>query len=59
MQVVYDSVKGKRLVLNITGDKPAESLVHEALREGIGAKNVLNGIMSALNARAIDVDFVN
>ena len=59
MQVVYDAIKGKRLILNITSSHSKESVIHEALREGIGAKNVLNGVMSALNARSIHVNFAD
>ena len=59
MQVIYDAIKGQRLILNITSKQPKESVIHEALREGIGSKNALHGVMSALNARSIDVYFAS
>ena len=59
MQVIYDAIKGQRLILNITSKQTKESVIHEALREGIESKNVMHGVMSALNARSIDVDFAS
>ncbi|KGK78710.1 hypothetical protein PM03_11930 [Thalassobacter stenotrophicus] len=59
MQVVYDAIKGQRLILDIKSKHPKESVIHEALREGIGSKNVLHGVMNALNARSIDVDLAS
>jgi|AntRauMFilla1563_2_1112583.scaffolds.fasta_scaffold03257_4 hypothetical protein len=58
-QVVYDVANGKRVLLNILDQSTEDSLIQDALREGVAKKNVLTGIMAALNARSIVVDFTS
>lgn len=56
-QVVYDAQIGKRIVLNIEDQSATDIEINAALEEGINARNVLGGILAALKARNIDVDF--
>ena len=56
-QVVYDAQIGKRIVLNIEDQSATDIEINAALEEGINAHNVLGGILAALKARNIDVDF--
>ena len=57
MQVVYDARTGNRVVLDIEPMSTPKSEIDAALKEGIGARNVLGGVLSALKARNIGVDF--
>lgn len=56
-QVVYDAQTGKRVVLNIENQSVTDNEINAALREGINSRNVLGGVLAALKARNIDVDF--
>ena len=58
-QIVCDIDNGSRVLLNICDPKSSNTQINEALREGITAKSVFGGIMSALNARNILVDIAN
>ena len=58
-QVVCEIKNGRRVLLNICDTSVSDAQIDEALREGINARNVLNGVMSALHARNIPVDFAN
>ncbi len=58
-QVVCEIRNGNRVLLNICDPKASDAQIDEALKEGIKARNVLGGVMSALRARNISVDFVN
>lgn len=59
MQVVYDALAGKRRILWITSRSIKTALVDEALRESIVSKNVFSGLVTALNARSIEVDYLD
>jgi hypothetical protein len=56
-QVVYDARAGKRVVLDIYDASATDHDINAALKEGINARNVLGGVLAALKARNIDVDF--
>lgn len=56
-QVVYDKLLGKRVLLNIIDNSVKDTLIEDALREGISSKNVLKGVIAALQARAIEIDY--
>lgn len=58
-QVVYDAHIGKRVLLNIRDADATDDEINSALREGINARNVLGGVLVALKARNIDVDFAS
>lgn len=58
-QVVYDAHSGKRVVLDICDARAKDDDITSALKEGINARNVLGGVLAALKARNIDVDFVS
>lgn len=58
-QVVYDARTGGRVLLNICDVGASDEAINDALKEGINAKNVLGGVLAALRARNIDVDFVS
>jgi hypothetical protein len=58
-QVVFEIKNGRRVLLNIRDPAVLDAQIDEALREGITAPNVLGGVMSALQARNILVDFAN
>ncbi|WP_137702381.1 hypothetical protein [Marimonas lutisalis] len=58
-QVVYDARTGKRVLLNIRDAGAADFDINAALKEGINARNVLGGVLAALKARNIDVDFAS
>ncbi len=56
-QVVYDALLGKRVLLNIKDSTAPLSVIDDALREGVAARNVLSGVLKALNSRNIDFDY--
>lgn len=56
-QVVYDAVIGKRVILDIKDVFASDDDINLALSEGVKARNVLGGVLAALKARNIDVDF--
>ncbi len=58
-QVVYDTLAGKRVLLNIKDPKDNLVGIDEALREGVVARNVLAGVMNALTRRDICFDYLN
>jgi hypothetical protein len=58
-QVVYDTRIGKRVVLDIRDASATDDDINSALKEGINARNVLGGVLAALKARNIDVDFAS
>lgn len=58
-QVVYDALTGKRVLLNIRNANATDDDINSALKEGIKARNVLGGVLAALKARNIDVDFAS
>ncbi len=59
MQVVYDALAGKRRILGIKTRSTSQSIIDDAMRESIVCKNVFSGLMTALNARSIEVDYVD
>jgi len=59
MQVVYDALPGKRRILGIKNRSTSEVMVDDALRECINCKNVFSGLMNALKARSIEIDYVD
>lgn len=58
-QVVCEVKNGRRILLNICDPDASDAQIDEALKEGISAQNVLGGVVSALLARNITVDFAN
>jgi len=58
-QVVCEIRNGRRVLLNICDPTVPDAQIDEALKEGINARNVLSGVVSALRARNIPVDFAN
>ena len=58
-QIVCEIDNGRRVLLNICDPKSSYTQIDEALKEGITAKSVFGGIMTALNARNILVDIAN
>lgn len=58
-QVVCDVRNGRRVLLNICDPAASDAKIDEALKEGIKSRNVLGGVMTALVARNISVDFAN
>ena len=58
-QIVCEIDNGPRVLLNICDPKSSHTQIDEALKEGITAKSVFGGIMTALNARNILVDIAN
>lgn len=58
-QVVCEDKAGRRFLLDICDPSAPEAQIDDALREGIMARNVLGGVMSALKARNIKVIFAN
>ncbi len=56
-QIVYDAQIGKRVVLIIESRSASYPDIDAALQEGIKSRNVVGGIIAALKARSIDVDF--
>lgn len=57
MQVVCENERGKRVLLDICDRSASEAKINDALKEGIGAQNVLGGVVAALKARNIAVEF--
>ena len=53
MQVVYDTLAGKRTILGIKSKATNRGKIDEALREGIASKNVFIGLVNALSSRSI------
>lgn len=58
-QVVCEVKNGRRVLLNICDPAASDAKIDEALKEEITAQNVLRGVVSALLARNILVDFAN
>jgi hypothetical protein len=58
-QVVCEVKNGRRILLNICDPDASDAQIDEALKEGISAKNVLGGVMSALLARNITVEYAS
>jgi hypothetical protein len=56
-QIVYDARTGKRVILEISDVSATDDDIKKALKEGIKEPNVFGGVLSALKARNIDVDF--
>jgi hypothetical protein len=59
MQVVYDTLAGKRAILGIKSKATNRGKIDEALREGIASKNVFTGLVNALSSRSIEVEYVD
>ena len=55
MQVVYDTLAGKRTILGIKSKATNRGKIDEALREGIASKNVFICLVNALSSRSIEV----
>jgi len=58
-QVVCEVRNGHRVLLNICDPAASDAQIDEALKEGINARNILGGVISALRARNIPVDFAD
>ena len=57
-QVVYDDAAGHRVILDISGKGISNQAIEDALKEGIVARNILGGVISALQSRNVTVDMV-
>lgn len=55
LQVVYDTLAGNRRILGIKSRSTNRNMIDDALRESIASKNVFSGLVTALNARSIEV----
>lgn len=58
-QVVCEVKNGRRILLDICDPAVSDAKIDEALKEGINAKNVLRGVVTALLARNIPIDYAN
>jgi hypothetical protein len=58
-QVVCETKNGRRVLIDIHDPTAPIETIQEALQEGINARSVLSGVMSALRARNIDVDLAD
>jgi hypothetical protein len=58
-QIVIEANNGKRVLLDICDPRASDLSISEALQEGIHAPNVLAGVLTALHARNIAVDFAS
>ena len=56
-EVVYDAQLGQRIVFEINDPKANLRAIDEALREGVMSRNVLSGVLNALNSRNIGFDY--
>jgi hypothetical protein len=56
-QVIYDSALGQRILFDIKDPKANLRAIDEALREGVESRNVLAGLLKALNRRNIDFEY--
>ena len=58
-QIVVEANNGKRVLLDICDPRASDLSISEALQEGIHAPNPLAGVLTALHARNIAVDFAS
>ncbi|MDA9020306.1 hypothetical protein N9H60_03955 [Flavimaricola sp.] len=58
-QVVCEVKNGRRILLDICDPAVSDAKIDEALKEGINAQNVLRGVVTALLARNIPIDYAN
>ena len=56
-QIVYDNQPGPRVVLAIKDPKVNLQDIDDALREGVRARNVLSGVLTALKNRDIIFEY--
>ena len=58
-QIVCDNKAGHRVLLNVCDSAASDAQIDEALKEGINSRNLLGGVILALQTRNISVDFAN
>lgn len=58
-QVVCETKSGRRVLIDIHDPTAPIEMIQEALQEGVNARNVLSGVISALHARNIAVDLAD
>jgi len=58
-QIVCEVGEGRRVLLEISDPVASDARINEAMKEGIGARHVLGGVIAGLKARGIDFDFAN
>lgn len=56
-QIVYDNHPGPRVVFAIKDPKANLQDIDDALREGVRARNVLSGVLTALKNRDISFEY--
>ena len=56
-QVVYDALMGARVLVDIKDPRANLRAIDEALREGVTSRNVLSGVLNALNIRNIRFEY--
>jgi hypothetical protein len=56
-QIVYDNQPGGRIVLAIKDPKVNLQDINDALQEGLRARNVLSGVLTALKNRDIGFEY--
>jgi hypothetical protein len=56
-QIVYDNQPGPRVVFAIKDPKANLQDIDDALREGVSARNVLSGVLTALKSRDIGFEY--
>lgn len=54
-QVICDAKNGRRVIIEIEDRSAGDDVIQDALREGIGQKHVLGGVIAALNSRKIQI----
>lgn len=56
-QIVYDNQPGPRIVFTIKDPNVNLQDIDDALREGVRARNVLSGVLTALKNRDIGIEY--
>lgn len=56
-QIVYDETAGKRVLISVTPQAGGDLDILAAMAEGSTARHALGGIIAALQARRIQIDY--
>ena len=56
-QVIYDAMLGQRILFDIKDSKANLQAIDEALREGVRSRNILYGLLKALNRCNIGFEY--
>lgn len=55
-QVVYDEANGRRIILDISDKGVSNEIIEDALKEGVVSRNILGGVISALQSRNVAIE---